>query len=75
MNQYLGEIPEYQTVPQHGCTYGCILLLGADVILDPVGAAYWNKHSQCVAMDGRVLHIGFVSMKMDGCYSLLLIAS
>ena len=34
---------------------------GADVILDPVGAPYWSKHSQCVAMDGRILHIGFVS--------------
>ena len=32
-----------------------------DVILDPVGASYWEKHSKCVAMEARVLHIGFVS--------------
>lgn len=33
---------------------------GADVIIDPVGASYWPKHSQCTAMDGRVLHIGLL---------------
>ena len=34
---------------------------GADVIVDCVGAPYWEKHSKCVALDGRVVHIGFVS--------------
>ena len=35
---------------------------GADVILDFVGAPYWEKHSKCVAVDGRVIHLGFVSI-------------
>lgn len=39
----------------------CADIVGVDVIIDPVGASYWHKHSQCVAVDGRVLHIGFVS--------------
>ncbi|XP_064392208.1 quinone oxidoreductase PIG3-like [Halichondria panicea] len=33
---------------------------GADVILDFVGAPYWEKHSQCVAIDGRIIHLGFL---------------
>ena len=38
-----------------------VFVLGADIIIDPVGAPYWEKHSKCVAMDAHVLHIGFVS--------------
>ena len=34
---------------------------GADIILDFVGAPYWESHSKCVAMDGRIVHLGFVS--------------
>lgn len=41
------------------------------MIIDPVGAAYWTKHSQCVAMDGRVLHIGFVRSIIDNVQSLM----
>ena len=48
------------------------LCAGADVIIDPVGAAYWQKHSKCVAMDGRVLHIGFVSPHLI-CAPMLLL--
>lgn len=35
---------------------------GVDVILDFVGASYWEKHVQCVAVDGRVVHLGLVSL-------------
>lgn len=31
---------------------------GADVILDFIGAAYWTKHSQCLATAGRIVVIG-----------------
>ena len=44
--------------------YKCINFVntaGADIILDFVGAPYWEKHSQCVATDGRIVHLGFVS--------------
>lgn len=44
-----------------GCEFVVAIATGADVIIDPVGAAYWDKHTQCVAVDGRILHIGFVS--------------
>ena len=40
----------------------CFCIPGVDVIIDPVGAAYWENHTKCIAMDGRVLHIGLVSM-------------
>ena len=39
----------------------CVFFAGADVILDFVGASYWEKHVQCVAVDGRVVHLGLVS--------------
>lgn len=34
--------------------------LGADVILDFVGASYWENHTQCVAVDGRIVLLGLV---------------
>ncbi len=37
---------------------------GADLFIDQVGALFWKKHPRCVAMDGRVVHIGFVSMNV-----------
>lgn len=36
--------------------------LGADVILDPVGAKYWEQHVRCLAVDSRLLSIGLVSV-------------
>ena len=40
------------------------ILAGADIILDFIGAPYWEKHSKCVATDGRIVHLGFVSRCM-----------
>ena len=37
--------------------------IGADVILDFVGASYWENHTQCVAVDGRIVLLGLVIMK------------
>ncbi len=34
---------------------------GADVILDPVGGAYFEESLECVGWDGRVLVVGFAS--------------
>lgn len=34
--------------------------VGADVILDFVGASYWENHTQCVAVDGRIVVLGLV---------------
>ncbi len=31
---------------------------GADVVLDFVGAAYWQKHASCLSIGGRVISIG-----------------
>lgn len=31
---------------------------GADVVLDFVGASYWQKHASCLAIGGRVISIG-----------------
>ena len=36
-------------------------IIGADVILDFVGASYWENHTQCVAVDGRIIILGLVS--------------
>lgn len=33
---------------------------GANVILDPVGAAYFEKNLQCLATEGRLILIGFM---------------
>ena len=33
---------------------------GVNVILDPVGAAYFEQNLQCLASDGRLLHIGLM---------------
>ncbi len=33
---------------------------GVNVILDPVGAAYFEQNLQCLATDGRLLHIGLM---------------
>ena len=41
------------------------IIIGADIILDFVGAPYWEKHSKCVATDGRIVHLGFVSRYND----------
>ena len=41
------------------------LIAGADIILDFIGAPYWEKHSKCVAIDGRIVHLGFVSSKVQ----------
>ena len=35
---------------------------GADVILDFVGASYWENHTQCVAVDGRIVLLGLVCL-------------
>ncbi len=35
---------------------------GADVILDFVGASYLEKHARCIALEGRIVHLGFVRM-------------
>ena len=43
------------------CVCVCVCV-GVDVILDFVGASYWEKHVQCVAVDGRVVHLGLVSL-------------
>ena len=36
------------------------MYIGADVILDFVGASYWENHTQCVAVDGRIVLLGLV---------------
>lgn len=33
---------------------------GVDVILDFVGASYWESHMKCVAMDGRLVLLGLM---------------
>jgi tumor protein p53-inducible protein 3 len=33
---------------------------GVDVILDFVGASYWENHTQCVAVDGRIVLLGLL---------------
>lgn len=33
---------------------------GADVILDFVGASYWENHTKCVSVDGRIVLLGLV---------------
>jgi len=33
---------------------------GVDIIIDPVGAAYFEQNLQCLATDGRLLHIGLM---------------
>ncbi len=33
---------------------------GVDIIVDPVGAAYFEQNLQCLATDGRLLHIGLM---------------
>ena len=38
----------------------CKCCLGADVIIDFVGASYWENHTQCVAVDGRIVLLGLV---------------
>jgi len=43
---------------------------GADVILDFVGASYWEKHEQCIAVDGRVVHLGLLGGALTGPVNL-----
>ena len=38
----------------------CEWCVGADVIIDFVGASYWENHTQCVAVDGRIVLLGLV---------------
>eukprot|EP00118_Oscarella_pearsei_P012143 m.86787 g.86787 ORF g.86787 m.86787 type:complete len:179 (+) comp36512_c1_seq7:980-1516(+) len=33
---------------------------GVDVIIDFVGAPYWEKHLQCIAVDGRIVLLGLL---------------
>ena len=37
-----------------------LLYTGADVIIDFVGASYWENHTLCVAVDGRIILLGLV---------------
>ena len=50
----------------------CVVPTGADIILDFVGAPYWEKHGKCVAMDGRIVHLGFVSKQTKLMSNLVL---
>ena len=33
---------------------------GVDVIVDFVGASYWESHMKCIATDGRLVQLGFL---------------
>ena len=40
----------------------CITVItGADVIIDFIGASYWENHTRCVAVDGRIVLLGLVT--------------
>ena len=44
------------------------LLKGADVVLDFVGGSYFDNHTKCMAVDGRLVLLGLVSMRSCSCY-------
>ena len=45
---------------------------GADVILDFVGASYWENHTNCVGVDGRIVLLGLVRANVYVNYMLFL---
>ena len=47
--------------------------VGVNVILDFVGASYWENHTQCVAVDGRIVLLGLVTTLVTySCYRIFL---
>lgn len=41
--------------------------MGANVILDCIGASYWRENNKCLAMDGRIVLYGLMGgHKLDG---------
>ena len=45
------------------CTAMYVCCLGADIVLDFIGASYWEKHMRCTAVDARIVHLGLVSVQ------------
>lgn len=50
----------YSVKLDHGNEENFMLYSGADVILDFVGASYWENHTKCVSVDGRIVLLGLV---------------
>ena len=38
-----------------------LAVLGTDVVLDFIGGSYFDNHTKCMALDGRLVLLGLVS--------------